>query len=223
MKKQVLVIGLGQFGMSVARALSRRGLDVLAADRNPHLVQEASAFAAQAVVFDASIEEDLARTEPARRDVAICAIGDESREASILCTALLRQMGAPRVVARASDPLHERILRLVGAHEVLNPERDFGERLAARLAFTDLVAEVPLGGDLVVSEVRLPRTLAGQSLADLQLPRRFGLTVVAVRKVAATAEGGGISMPQPAEPLEEGDILLLVGRTGAAEELLRRV
>lgn len=127
MKKQAIVIGLGQFGMSVARALSERGVDVLAVDIAEERVRVAAGFAAEAACFDAMDTDALARTSPERREVCICAIGDEAKEASIICTALLRQMGAPRVIARANDDLHERILKLVGAHQVVNPERAFGE------------------------------------------------------------------------------------------------
>lgn len=220
MRKQVLVIGLGQFGMALAESLSRKGADVLAVDGDPRLVQEASAFAAQAAAFDASDEDALARAEPARRDVAVCAIGPVSREASILVTALLRQMGAPRIIARAADDLHARILRLVGAHETVNPERAVGERLASRLVLSGLVDEVPVGDDLVLSEVRVPLSFVGRPLQDLALPRRFSLTVVAIRP---SQEAGAPRLPTPKDLLREGEILVLAGRPGAVASMLERV
>ncbi len=222
MQKQVLVIGLGQFGMSLARALAHRGMEVLAADREPRLVQDVAPFVARALVLDATDEEELSGVEPARRDHAICAVGPESREASIICTALLRQLGAPHIIARATDPLHERILRLVGAHEVLNPERAFGERLAARLAFGHVMDEVPLGADLIITEIRAPALLVGRSLVQLGLPRRFGLNVVAIRRTSTDGRGT-LLLPRPDDPIQPDDILVLVGRPGAAGELLKRI
>ena len=83
MPQQVLIIGLGQFGMSLARTLSEKGAEVLAVDRDKPLVEEAAAFVTAALTIDATDEAELARLQPARRDCAVCAIGDDSKEASI--------------------------------------------------------------------------------------------------------------------------------------------
>ena len=213
------MVGLGQFGMALAEALSSKDFEIIAVDRRPERVRLASTFAAEALCFDPTDEEALAAAAPAQRDLCVCAIGDESRESSIICTALLRQMGVRRVVARANDPLHERILRLVGAHEVVNPEREFGQRFASRLAYQDLAGEMPLGQDLVISEVHVPPVMQGRSLVDLRLPSRFGVTVVAIRRGA----GGDVVVPVATEPLASGDILLLVGRRGAVPRMLERL
>src|SRR5687767_3846834 len=183
MGKQAIVIGLGQFGMSVARALSERGVEVLAIDKREDKVRLAAAFVTQVLAFDATDSEALAQTSPANREVSLCAIGDESRDASIICTALLRQMGSPRVIARVNSDLQARILQLVGAHEVVNPEREFGERFANRVLHSHIVGELPLGEDLIITELRPPTSFVGQTLSDLQLPKRYGVTVVALRRV----------------------------------------
>lgn len=221
MRKQALVIGLGQFGLSLSRALTERGVDVMAVDLDPALVEIAADFVAEAVVFNALDEEALSRADPARRDVCVVAIGNEAREGSILCTALLRQMGAPRVVARATNDLHERILKVVGAHEVVNPERAFGERLATRLAYAGVLEEAPLGEDLTITEIHIPNALVGRTLLDLKLPRRFGVTVVAVRR---TQDGRGrLLIPRPDDPLKADDILVMVAPPGAVTQLLERL
>jgi trk system potassium uptake protein TrkA len=183
-------------------------VEVLAVDRSEELVRTAAAFAAEAVSFDATNEEQLARTSPARRDLCIVAIGNESREDSIICTALLRQMGAGRIVGRATDPLHARILHLVGAHEVVNPEQAFGERFAAHLLYAGVIDEIQLGKDLSITELRAPRSFVGRNLIDLELPRRYGVTVIAVRR-EATDE---VIVPKPAEPIVDGDILVVVAK-----------
>ena len=89
MSQQILIIGLGHFGMSLAGTLSERGAEVLAADKRRTLVEEAAAFVTEAVTIDATDETELARLEPRQRDAAVCAIGDNSKESSIICTALL--------------------------------------------------------------------------------------------------------------------------------------
>lgn len=221
MRTQALVIGLGQFGMALARALMQNGVEVIAVDRREDRVQTASAFVTEAVQSDAMNEGDLARLAPQRRDVCVVAIGEESREAAILVTAMLRQVGARRVVARATDPLHERILNLVGAHEVVQPERIFGERLAARLAYRGVLDILPLGDDLVITELCTPDPFAGRTLVDLQLPRRFGLTVVALRRTEGGV--GRLVLPTALEPLRKDDILVVVGAPGAAQQLVEQI
>lgn len=218
MKQQALLVGLGQFGMAVARALMDRGVEVLAVDASEERVREASQFVTEAACFDATDEASLARTSPQRRDVCLCAMGDESKEASIVCTALLRQMGARRIIARANDDLHARILTLVGAHQVVNPERDFGQRFANQVLHEDIVAEMPLGDDLLISEVRAPATFFGRTLADLALPARFGVTVVAVRRGGTKT----VSMPHATTQVAEGDSLVVVAAEESVAEMLGR-
>lgn len=216
MSKQALVVGLGRFGMSLVRALGARGVEVLGVDRDTERVDRAAAHAAEAIVLDATVEDDLRRTRPADRDLCICAIGDESSEASILCTALLRQLGAKRLVARANSQLHSRILSLVGAHEVVNPLEDFGERFADQVAFERLKGEIPLGGDLVVAEITAPEEIQGQTLAELKLPTRSSLTVVATRR----GESGEVLLPSADQRVETGDILVVVARKSAVVRFL---
>jgi len=213
-----MVIGLGQFGMALAQSLAERSVEVMAVDARLERVQVASDFAASAIQFDATDEDALRRTSPERRDVCVCAIGDENREGSIICTALLRQLGAPHILARATDPVHERILRLVGAHEVVNPERAFGERLATRLLYSTVLDEVPIGGDLVLTELRPPAAFVGRTLSDLSLPRRHEINVVAIRREGDKT----VSTPLPNTPLQEKDILLVVSPPNAVARLLGR-
>lgn len=219
MKTQALVIGLGQFGMSLARSLAQKEVEVLAVDRNDDLVRMAAGFATEAARFDATDEQQLARASPERRDLSIVAIGNESREGSIICTALLRQMGARRIIARSVDPLHDRILHLVGAHEVVNPEQAFGERFAAHLLYAGVIDEIRLGKDLSITELRVPRAFVGRTLVDLQLPTRYRLTVIALRRDVVD----DVIIPNPTEPLGEGDILVVVGKLNAITELAERV
>jgi trk system potassium uptake protein TrkA len=218
MIKQAIVIGLGQFGMAVAQVLSERGMEVLAVDLVESRVRAAAEFAAEAACFDAMDTDALMRTSPERREVCICAIGDESREASIICTALLRQMGAPRVIARANNDLHARILRLVGAHQVVNPEREFGERFANHILYERVRNEMSLGEDLLITELTPPASLVGRTLADLQLPRRYGITVVAIRR----AGRGAVFVPSPSDTVEEQDVMVVVSRPDAVALLMER-
>lgn len=215
MKRQVVILGLGQFGMAVARELSGRGVEIIAVDIREDRVNEAAAHATEALLLDASQEDALAQISPERRDACLVAIGEEAREASILCTALLRQMGAPRIISRAHSAVHTRILRLVGAHQVVNPEQDFGERFASQLLHPDIRGQMSLGEGVVISEALVPEDFVGQDLRELGLPGRFGVTVVAVRR-----KGGSIVMPKADTSVGEGDVLVVVARDDAVERML---
>jgi trk system potassium uptake protein TrkA len=220
MSKQAVVIGLGQFGMALARALAKNGSEVLAVDLNAAHIHDIAPHVADAVLMDAMDEEALAALAPARRDTCVCAIGDDNREGSIIVTALLKQLGAKHIVARATNDLHARILTLVGADEVINPERSYGERLAVRLAWRNVINMMPLGGDLVLTEVAAPESFLGRNLTELALPRRFSVNVSAVRR-----ERDGVvqaTVPDALAPIEQGDILLLVSTEAAVRKLTER-
>ncbi|MDN5279624.1 MAG: trk/ktr system potassium uptake protein [Clostridiales bacterium] len=216
MAQQILVIGLGQFGMSLAAALTNKGAEVLAVDTRKNLVEEASSFVTEAVVMNAADETELAKLEPGKRDVAVCAIGEDSKESSIICTALLRQMGTPCVIARANNPMHQRILQLVGAHQIVNPEQEFGKRLANRLVYSHLIADMPLGDGLHLSEISVKKDMVGKSLIELALPKKFGIMVVAIRRGTPSS----VFQPNPSEPLQENDNLVLVSKEEAIKRLM---
>lgn len=206
MKKQVVVIGLGQFGMGLVRTLSTLNVEVIGVDLDQKKIQQASSFVTKVYCFDATEEDSLARLAPAARDVCICATGDQSKEAAIICTALLKQMGAKRIIARANDDLHSRILKLVGAHEVINPEWEFGERYANRILSENVLEQMSLGSDLLVTEITVPARFANQSLVDLNLRKRYGITVIAMRN----KNTGQVTLAQPDSTLTPDDILVVV-------------
>jgi trk system potassium uptake protein TrkA len=219
MSQQILIIGLGHFGMSLARTLSERGAEVLAVDINKALVEEAADFVTEAIVLDATDEADLAGLEPGKRDSAVCAIGDDSKEASIICTVLLRQMGAPLVISRANDKMHQRILKLVGAHQIVNPEQEFGKRFANRLLYRHVIADTNLGEDLHLTEICIQPSMIGKTLVDLALPKRYGIMVVGIRR----GSRGKIHQPQPKDPLQKDDNLIIVSSESAIPKLIKGV
>lgn len=220
-RKQAIVIGLGRFGMSLARALTERGMEVLAADRNEDLVDAVKDEVEDAVVLDASDEDALRLMDPRRRDICVCAIGNESRDGSIVCTALLKQLGAPYVIARATDRIHERILTVVGADRVVNPEDAFGKALAGTIVYENLESQAKLGGneDLVITEVKATRAMIGKNLKNLRLREKYQVNVVAIRS-SDDAQAARAGIPDPERTLREGDSLFIVGNPRATDRML---
>jgi trk system potassium uptake protein len=219
MPQQILIIGLGQFGMSLSRTLSEKGAEVLAVDIRKNLVEEAAGFVTEAVVIDATDETELARLEPGKRDITVCSIGDDSREASIICTALLRQMGSPLVIARATDKTQQRILQLVGAHQTINPEQEFGKRFANKLLYKNLIVDTNLGDDLHLTEIRIQPDMIGKTLIELALPKKFGVLVAGIRQ----GDKGRVIQPSPNEPLGDNDHLIIVSNEMAIARLIKGV
>ena len=213
-RNEFAVIGLGVFGRHVALHLVERGQSVLAIDKDADEVEAIAAELDATVCLDATDERALRELGLERVSCAVVAIGAESMESSILATALLRQMGVPRIVARALNELHARVLYAVGAHEVFNPELEMGERLARRLAEPNVLERLELGEDAELAEVEVPEQLAGRSLVDLDLRRRLGVSVVAIRSgghVRATIDG--------TETLEGGSVMVVIGSPDAVRRL----
>lgn len=216
MKKQVIVVGLGQFGLGLIRALSHANTEVIAVDLDEKRVNMASSWASKALCFDATNEEALMQLRPETRDVCICATGDQSKEVGIICTALFKQLGAKRIISRANDDLHARILRLVGAHEVVNPEWDFGARYAPRVLSENVLGEMVLDADLVISEFNAPKKLCGNTISTLDLRKNYGITVIAIKSIKT----GQVKQAGPTDIVNVGDILISASSKEAINKLL---
>jgi trk system potassium uptake protein len=210
--KSFLVIGAGRFGGAVAETLFDRGHEVVVIDRDEGAIESVMAHASHAAIVDGTDERALRSLGAANFDAVVIAIGDDT-QASILATAAAKDAGARRVISKAPSSLVDRILRRVGADEVVRPERDMGVRLAEHLANPSLVDAFRLGSDYEVMEVEAGERLAG-SLADLRLPNRFGVQVMAVDR------GGQLTVAPPAEfEVELGDRLVVVGTNASIEKL----
>ena len=213
MNKQIMIIGLGQFGMALAEALTERNVEVLAVDILQEKVDSAAGFVTHAVALDATDENALASLHPADRDSVICAMGSSSNESAIICTALLRQLGCRHIVSRAGSATYKRILFMVGAHEVIIPEQDYGRRFATHLLYRDMLASSDPASELVLTEIKLPSAMAGKNLIELALTKKYGIIVAAVR------HNGSLLRPESNRILEENDMLLIVSDENAIAKL----
>ncbi len=212
------VIGLGMFGRMVATSLAREGQAVLALDINEEEVNRMATELDAVVRADATDEAALRDLRLDRMSCAVVAIGAESMEASILATALLRQIGVPRIVARSLSDLHARVLRAVGAHEVVSPEVEMGQRLAYRLSHPNVLDRVDLGDNIELAELEVPAQYVGRTLVELDVRRRFDITVVAIHR------GGKIvANPSRDEALQAGEILVVIGSSGAVARFAAKV
>ena len=199
--------------MALAQALAERGVEVLAVDISQEKVNAASEFAAYAVAIDAADEASLAKLLPAERGAAVCCISNTSKESGIICTALLRQMGCRYIVSRAGNATYRRILYMVGAHEVIIPEQDYGRRFATFLLYRNMIADSSSSSELNLTEIRLPGSMVGKTLGKLALPKKYGIIVAALRRE------GKLLRPDPEQTLKEDDMLLIVSDEQAIAKL----
>jgi trk system potassium uptake protein TrkA len=207
------VIGMGRFGAALARHLVSSGQGVLVIDRDPRRLDKVSGEVEATACIDATAEHALEALELVRVGSVVVTIGSRATEASVLVTAILRELGVPRIVARAFDSRHARLLRALGAHEILNPEEEMAHQLAVRLAYPGVLAEIPFAG-ATIAEVELPEAFVGRNLRDLDLRRRFGVTVLAIRR-----DGTLQVNPGAEDTTRGGDTLTLLGNA----EMVRRL
>lgn len=213
MSGETAVIGLGQFGQAVARSLASQGQPVLAVDNDMDHIEAVQDVVDVAVQADATDEDALYGLRLEQMSVAIVAMGAHSVEASILTTALLKEMGVPRIIARASNELHARILRSVGANEVIDPEQEMGRRLARRLSQPSIVDQIDLG-NAELAEVEAPEAFVGKTLAELDLRNEYHVSVLAIRR-GDTIEAN----PRAEVQLVSGDIMVVIGRPEAVNRI----
>ncbi|MFA4943412.1 MAG: TrkA family potassium uptake protein [Lentisphaeria bacterium] len=185
MKGKIVVIGLGVFGGEVARQLARLGYSVLGVDQAAAAVEAIKEDVDTAMVLDSTDEEALYEARIDEMPVAVVTIGAEHIEDSIMTVALLKQLQVPRIVARALNSLHGRILRQVGATEIVNPEEEMGRRVALQVARPGLREVFELTEGVCVAEVPVPPSFAGQTLASLQVRRKYNVTVLGIERVTA--------------------------------------
>jgi trk system potassium uptake protein len=206
MAGEFAVIGLGQFGRSVARQLVREGNAVLAVDRDPERAQLLGEEVDAVMVADATVEAALAELGLERMTCVVVAMGTTAKETSIMVTALLRQRGIPKIVSRAFDELHGRVLLAVGAHEIVSPEHDMGARLARHLSQPNVEDEIVLGMHDMLAAVHTPHALVGARARGAEPLARHDLEVLAVVR-----EGRVVTKALSDLRLEADDRLVVLG------------
>ena len=212
--KRFVVIGLGNFGGSVAEALSAQGHEVIAIDEDEDVVDAIAPRVARAAAGDGKQASTLERAGVRGSDAAVISTGDDIT-ASILATLVLRDLEVRELYVKVISADHARIMEKLGVTETIFPERESGLRLATRMASRGILNYVQLGGGLSVQEMAVPGSWIGKTLRDLQLPRRFRVSVIAVHDILLDEM---IMVPEPGAVLKESDTLLVAG---AEEDLAR--
>jgi len=206
----VVVIGLGRFGGAVAQCLTELGHEVLGIDEDAAIVQSWADRLTHVVQADTTDSATLTRLGVQDFPRAVVAIGTDI-EASVLTVLALTELSMRDIWAKALSSKHGRILERTGAHHVIYPEADMGRRVA-HLVASKMIDFMELDDGFAICKTRVPAEAAGRTLADCALRRRYGITVVGVKR-----PGTGFTHATPETVVEAGDTLIISGTNEQVE------
>lgn len=205
MKKQFAIIGLGRFGGSICRELSKEGMEVLAIDKDEDKVNEFKDIASHAVIADSTDENVLKELGITNIDHVIVAIGD-NLQASILTTLILKELGIKKITVKAQNDYHEKVLSKIGADRVVHPERDMGKRIAHHIISNNVLDYLELSDEHSIVEVKAGTKMSGRTLIDLDIRAKYGCNVVAIKR-----DKDIIVSPMANEIIRNDDVLIVIG------------
>lgn len=213
--KSVLLIGLGRFGRHIAQKLSDLNHQVMAVDSDEERVNAVLPYVTNAQIGDSTSREFLSSLGIRNFDACIVAIGDNFQN-SLETTDLLKELGAKKVIARASRGIQEKFLLRCGADEVVYPEKQLAAWTAIRCTSDYILDYIELDEDYSIFELTVPEEWTGQSVLQLDLRKKYGINILGIR------EGGRLSMTvTPETVLNRNLSILILGRQKDVQKCLR--
>jgi len=215
-EKSFAVIGLGQYGLSVARALLDNNQQVIGIDRDETRVKMLEDKLASVFTTDCTSLQSLREVGVQNVDVAIITFGDNLHDA-IITTALLSDMNIPQIVVRLDNMDYEPILKKIGAHEIIHPTEDAGRSLAFRLSGTNLSQYFAFDKHYSVTSVTIPVGFKTKKLIDLDWRNKFDINIVLIKKAKANTKSKALEdiipeIPKAQESVEAKDIIYVIGK-----------
>lgn len=212
-KKQYAVIGLGRFGTALTKGLEREGAEVLVIDNDPDRINEIDNYCTQAICADATDEKVLEKLGVRNLDVAVVCIADDI-ESSIFVTLTLKQLGVPKVIAKAQSDKHRSVLQKIGADLVILPEEEAANKLVEKLLKPNIVEILSLSDDFRIVEIKTPVKWQNKTLLQLDLRNTERVSILLIKRgndVITTPDRETVLMPD--------DILLISGDATATKRL----
>lgn len=205
-KLQVGVIGLGKFGRQFARTLVELGHEVVGIDSDPQKVRDAQNELTQVFLADAISEEALAQMGVRELTHVLISVG-ESIAASTMISMYLKEMGVPRVLVKATNRDHEKLLYKIGVDEVIIPEFMAARQIATRIAMPGFIEHLPFDKEMGVKEFTVERW-GGKSLREINLPNLFNVQAIAIRRKDSDKYR---FIPRANDVLQSGDVVVIIG------------
>ncbi len=221
--KRVGIIGAGRFGMSLAEALADTGTEVLLVDRNSVLVQNALKKVTWSVQCDGTNASALESAGIKECDTVVVAIGSNI-EASMLVTANCKELGVETVISKATSEIHGKILDKLGADHIVYPDRDSARRLARNITEHNAYDLLEISKGLSLAEIDVPEACVGKTLAEADLRKKNGVTVLCIRRPDPKSDRKPmqIVIPGPNDDFKENDKLIVFGTTAGIDAISGR-
>lgn len=213
--KRFAVIGLGNFGFHAAKALYEDGNEVIAIDTDRHRVQSIDPYCTEAVVLDSTDKEALKSLGLEHMDAVLVSTGTQISTSILICLHL-QEIGVKKILAKALDEDHAKILRRVGATEVIHPERDMAVRVSRGLSRPNVLDFIPLAEDYDMIQVAPPREFIGKNLMELNLRAKYNVHIIAIKELVPE---NFILVPPAQFVIKDSDVLIMLGKT----EDIRRI
>ena len=211
--KSYAVLGLGRYGSAVARELSNSGVDVLAVDIDEATVNAAASDLPICKCADITDPEAIEKLGIGEVDVVVVAMASNI-EASVMAITLCKEAGVKTVIAKCAEEMHGKIYKRVGADKVVFPEEESGKRLAKNLLSSGFVDMMELSSDVSIVELDVKNDWVGKSLIELNVRKKYGINIVAIRK------GDGVQVNiDPEAPLESDMKLIVIANTAKLAKL----
>ncbi|OMP31228.1 MULTISPECIES: TrkA family potassium uptake protein [Mangrovimonas] len=213
-----IVVGLGNFGASLAEKLTSQGNEVIGIDSRMTKVDLFKERISHTICMDATDESTVSGLPLKDTDVVIIAIG-EDQGANVMATALFKNYQVKRLISRAIDPLHEKVLIAIGVDEIVHPEEETAERWAKKLCLTNVVDSFELSQDFSIIEIEVPNKYVGKTIKEIGLRSKYNiLALTTIKKTEVKSVVGktrnedrvqGVASPDTV--LGEHDILVIYG------------
>ncbi|MCP1101046.1 trk system potassium uptake protein TrkA [Aequitasia blattaphilus] len=211
--KQYAVLGLGNFGESIALTLQELGCEVIAVDQSAERVQKIADQVSYAMRADIGDPEVIKVLGARNLDGVIVAVAN-NMEASILATIASKDLGVPYVLAKANNATHEKILTKIGADAVVYPERETGQRVARQLVSKNFSDWISLSPDYSIIETATPKGWIGKTLEELNIRENHDVSVIGFIKGSMVEVN-----PDPKKVIEEKSVIILMGANDALQEI----
>ena len=203
--EEIIIIGLGRFGMSLAKALSKYDCEVMAIDKSSALVDEVAPYVTHSAVVNAIDKDALIELGIKNFDTAVVGIGDDL-ESSIMISLILKELEIPNIIAKSRDHMHTRLLTMIGVNKVIQPEKDVATRLAENLMNKHLVERLEFSKDYSIVEIKAHKSWIGKELSELALRAKYGINVICIKKETS----GETIFPRADYKMEEIDNLMII-------------
>lgn len=177
-----IIVGLGNFGASLAQKLTEQGNEVIGVDNNMGKVDAFKSKISHTICLDSTDQHTVSGLPLQDTDIVIVAIG-EDQGANIMTTAVLKNLKAKRLISRAINPLHETILQAMGVDEIVHPEEETAERWAKKLCMKGVVDSFELSDEFSIVEVAVPESFIGKTIEEVSIRQRFNLLVLTTIEV----------------------------------------